>query len=524
MLLLSDYGIGKVRNGEITHFIHEGLKNKEVLNTVISDRYGNYWIGSDINGLIFFNNQTKKVKYLNQYLNIPFSRARSIIFYEENRMCVGTERGIYYIVVNSNGEISSLHSVGIEQGYPDFEVNNNASLRIGDEVYFGTSNGIILFNPQNIERNINVPVNVTALSIEFRETDWNQKKAKINTWLGTPVNPILTYDQNDLQIKFKGISLKSKEKLWYRHQLSNYDQDWSKPINDESVLYANLRPGKYQFKVSASYDGLNWNDAYTQYDFVIAPPFYRTWWFYIILFAFVLVGFVLINNYRIRTRINQLLLIEKINKEEYDRIQKKVAMDFHDEVGNHLTSISLLVQLIRSQDWKIPGELQDFLDKIDIESKNLFLGTKDFIWSIDPKNNNLKEVFYKIRDYGEEVFEGTDIRFHVQNGVAEDFGIKLPAGFTRQIVLIFKEAINNARQHAGCKNVRFSVSKYPEMFLIKLSDDGKGFDTEEIEYYNGLKKMKIRGEKIKGNLIFNSGPESGTEIILKADLNKDIAS
>jgi hypothetical protein len=36
--------------------------------------------------------------------------------------------------------------------------------------------------------------------------------------------------------------------------------------------------------------------------------------------------------------------------------------------------------------------------------------------------------------------------------------------------------------------------------------------------------MKLRGEKIKGNLIFNSGAEVGTEIILKADLNKNIAS
>jgi signal transduction histidine kinase len=172
----------------------------------------------------------------------------------------------------------------------------------------------------------------------------------------------------------------------------------------------------------------------------------------------------------------------------------------------------------------VPKELQDFLDKIDLESKNLFLGTKDFIWSIDPKNNNLKEVFYKIKDYGEEVFDSTNIQFHVKNGVAEDINIDLPAGFTRQIVLIFKEAINNARQHAGCRNVQFSVSTYPEMFLLKLTDDGVGFNTEEIEYYNGLKKMKIRGEKIKGDLIFNSEPESGTEIILKANLNKDIAN
>jgi len=69
MLLLSDHGINRVKDGNISPFIHEGLKNKEVLNSIVSDNLGNYWIGSDINGLIFYNNKSKKVKYINQYFN-----------------------------------------------------------------------------------------------------------------------------------------------------------------------------------------------------------------------------------------------------------------------------------------------------------------------------------------------------------------------------------------------------------------------------------------------------------------------
>ena len=117
----------------------------------------------------------------------------------------------------------------------------------------------------------------------------------------------------------------------------------------------------------------------------------------------------------------------------------------------------------------------------------------------------------------------TNIKFLVKNGIADNANINLPPGFTRQIVLIFKEAINNTVKHAGCSIVSFSVTMYPDMFMVKLSDDGIGFNTDEIEYYNGLKKMKLRGEKIKGDLIFNSGPEKGTEIILKADLDKKTA-
>jgi ligand-binding sensor domain-containing protein/signal transduction histidine kinase len=524
MLLMSDNGIDKYVNGEVISFINQGFKNKEILNTVIPDQAGNMWIGSDINGLIFYDRSSGNIRYINEIVNFPFNRVKSITFYKDNYLCIGTERGIYSIEVTMDGNVQSIASAGIERGFPDFETIQNAILLDSDLIYFGTSIGVVIFNPERLSKNNFIPVNVSSLRIEFKDTDWKNKNANLDTWLGIPINPILNYDQNDLQINFKGVSLQSKDRLWYRHKLENYDQDWSMPMTNESVLYANLNPGKYQFNVSASYDGLNWSESYSSINFIIAPPFWRTWWFYVLIFASLLLGFVVVNNYRIKIRVNQLLLIEKLNKEEFERIQKKVAMDFHDEIGNHLTSISMLVQLIRNKDWEVPGELKDFLEKIDSESKNLFLGTKDFIWSIDPKNNNLKEVFYKIRDYGEEVFDSTNIKFQVKNGISKDVNVSLPPGFTRQIVLIFKEAINNTVKHAGCSIVSFSVSMHPNMFEVKLSDDGIGFKTDEMEYYNGLKKMKFRGEKIRGDLVFNSGPQKGTEIILKADLNKNIAS
>jgi ligand-binding sensor domain-containing protein/signal transduction histidine kinase len=524
MLLLSDNGIDKYIDGKIIPFINQGLKNKEILNTVIPDESGNMWIGSDINGLIFYDHNSASLRYVNEYTKLPFNRVRSIALYKNNQLCIGTERGIYLVEINTIGNVQSITSAGIEYGFPDFETIQNAIFQDNNLIYFGTSIGVVIINPEKLIKTNFIAVNVSSLKIEFKDTDWREKKVKMDTWLGIPLNPVLKYDQNDLQIDFKGVSLRSKDRLWYRHKLEDYDQDWSIPMINESVLYANLSPGKYSFNVEASYDGLNWSNSYTSLSFIIAPPFWRTWWFYVLIFASILIGFVIVNNYRIKIRINQLLLIEKLNKEEFERIQKKVAMDFHDEIGNHLTSISMLVQLIGNKDWDVPGELKDYLGKIDQESKNLFLGTKDFIWSIDPKNNNLKEVFYKIRDYGEEVFDTTAIKFQVKNGITSDANVNLPPGFTRQIVLIFKEALNNTIKHAGCTVVSFSVSMYPNMFVVKLSDDGKGFNTDEIEYYNGLKKMKFRGEKIKGELIFNSGPEKGTEIILKADLNKNIAN
>jgi signal transduction histidine kinase len=176
------------------------------------------------------------------------------------------------------------------------------------------------------------------------------------------------------------------------------------------------------------------------------------------------------------------------------------------------------VELIKSRDWKVEDELKSLLDKIDDESKNLFQGTRDFIWSIDPANDNLEAVYDNIRDYGIDLFDNSSIRFHAQNGNIDYGAFRLPAGFTRHIVLIFKEGLNNAMKHAGCKNVYFSIQVYGKDVEIKLKDDGKGFKEQDIRYFEGIKKMKYRGAKIKSDLDLHSDENQGTEIILKAKI------
>jgi len=522
ILLLSDNGIDRAYNDKIEPFIHEGFKEKEILSTMKEDLNGNLWIGSDINGLIYYNSRAKLLTYVNDDHKLPFARIRTIDLLNDNKIVLGTEKGIYIAGISDSGDIDNIYSIGLDNGYPDFEVNTNASQIINKKIYYGTSIGVVILDPDKLyDTLIKIPLHISAIDLEFKHTDWTGKNMKTDSWVNVPLKTLLQYDQNDLMFHYEGVSLLSKSRLSYRYMLENYDQAWSQPTYGTSAIYANLRPGKYKFKVSVSYDGLNWNKSDTSYSFVIAQPIWKTWWFYLLAFSFLLVGFIMVNNYRIRTRINQLLLLEKFNKEEYEKIQKKVAMDFHDEVGNHLTSISLLVQLINNRNWEVPQELKQMLEKIDRESKNLFLGTKDFIWSIDPKNDNLKEVFYNIRDYGEELFDNSDIIFHAGNGLYDIEKIKLPAGFTRQIVLIFKEGINNAMKHAGCKNVKFYIIVKEDYFEIRLVDDGRGFNTDELDYYNGLKKMKSRGDKIKSELSFKSQLDTGTEIVLKANLNKN---
>ncbi len=211
--------------------------------------------------------------------------------------------------------------------------------------------------------------------------------------------------------------------------LDGYETNWTKSFSDNFVTYNNLAPGKYRLYVQGSFDGVNWKGPSTSIRFQIIPPFYSTIWFYMVILSILLLLFILYNNYRIRLRIQQIVEIENAHVTESEKIRKKVAMDFQDEVGNQLTGISLLAPLISRKSEELPLELKILLQKIDLESRKLFQGTKDFIWSIDPKNDNLKEVYHNIRDYGEDLFDNSGIMFHTKNGETDSLNIKLPLDF-----------------------------------------------------------------------------------------------
>ena len=55
---------------------------------------------------------------------------------------------------------------------------------------------------------------------------------------------------------------------------------------------------------------------------------------------------------------------------------------------------------------------------------------------------------------------------------------------------------------------------------IFIKDDGIGFDSEKIQYGNGMKNMLNRAKKINGEISWNSSPENGTQVHFKGKLSK----
>jgi signal transduction histidine kinase len=89
----------------------------------------------------------------------------------------------------------------------------------------------------------------------------------------------------------------------------------------------------------------------------------------------------------------------------------------------------------------------------------------------------------------------------------------------RNIYLVVREALHNVVKHSGATSVEISLTLNDHGFNIIITDDGKGFDPDKLEFPgNGLINMRKRMCDIGGELIMKSKNAAGTEIVLVVSL------
>ena len=84
----------------------------------------------------------------------------------------------------------------------------------------------------------------------------------------------------------------------------------------------------------------------------------------------------------------------------------------------------------------------------------------------------------------------------------------------KQVVMIFKEAMNNCAKYAASTQVTFTVRSDGQYATFELRDNGKGFNVQQKSQGRGLQNMVNRAKKIGGDFSITSSPK-GTHIILR---------
>jgi len=207
----------------------------------------------------------------------------------------------------------------------------------------------------------------------------------------------------------------------------------------------------------------------------------------------------------------ELELQNQVNKAELERKateeKLRISRELHDNIGSHLTFIisSLDNVTYRAKEDKMHEKLTG-LSSYTRETLNELRNT---IWAMKEEDSTLQQLLIKLSDLKHRLSEQIEnLHLIIQSNVEQSKHVT--SAQLLNLYRIVQEAVQNSIKHAEAKNITATFDDTAEGFSMKISDDGKGFDVNEVQLGNGLKNMELRCIESGGKFLIQSGKEGTT--------------
>ncbi len=466
------------------------------LRDLFVDHAGRLWIADTATGLLRLDDVNADELNFTRYTpaeGLSSIGVSCITEDEFGRIYIGTGRGLDRLTPET-GQVENFTTAdGLPNSHLEVAYRDRSNA-----LWFGTANGLARFIPEPLRERKPPNALITGLRV-------NGESQAISI-LGETVIPSLELNsgQRQVTVDFLGLGASLGEKLKYEYRIG--ESDWT-PTAERIVNFANLASGEYRFEVRAQ----TADRIYSQpaaVSFRIAAPLWQRWWFIAGLFA--LTAFLIYVFYRYR--LTRLL--------ELERIRTRIATDLHDDIGANLTRIALLSEVANQQTQAGAGNgKRNLLPSIADIARESVASMNDIVWAISPDHDSLLDLTRRMRQHAEEVFayRDIDLEFHAPS---PDNELKLSVGVRRDLLLIFKEAANNAVKHSACTKVSIDLRSEDSVLRLRIKDNGKGFDGESESDGQGLRSIARRAAAHGGRLKIDSSKGEGTLVEFELTLPK----
>lgn len=150
---------------------------------------------------------------------------------------------------------------------------------IDDPLWFGTTNGLIKYQPQ-IKRDNKAAFSTLIRSVSIHGDSLLYAGNDLKTGAAF-ISPVLSYAHNALRFKFSAVNYEVPENTLYQYQLEGFDKNWSDWTSENQKDYTNLPEGSYEFRVrSKNIYGVMGEEG--TFEFRVLPPWYRQWWAFLL--------------------------------------------------------------------------------------------------------------------------------------------------------------------------------------------------------------------------------------------------
>ncbi|MCB0658023.1 MAG: helix-turn-helix domain-containing protein [Saprospiraceae bacterium] len=392
----TDSGLNRFNpnNGQFTHYSREqGLTNTYITSLYVNEK-NQLWIGTFGGGMLKYQyDQTTGAEYISSYREtngLISDWVSSILEDKEGNLWVGGRHGICKVSFSSpHGALpEKIHFRNYRyiNGFLGGSCNMRAtSLGTDGDLWVGTKTMATTIHPAGEKIDTQPPlIEIVNVKLFGEEIHWRQMFTHpdqaillangirldketlegVKPWLNVPEHLSLKYNHNDLNIVYTNVTTLQNDQILYQHKLEGLDINWSFLSPIKEVHFGPLPPGHYTFKLRAVNVEGKWSPE-VKWPFIIRPPWWKTWWAYLIyLGIFLLLGYSILQYELKRQQLQHSLEMEALesqNLKELDLIKTKLYTNITHEFRTPLTVILGITDQIRAS--LAPG-LQDKMETI----------------------------------------------------------------------------------------------------------------------------------------------------------------
>ncbi len=461
----------------------------------------NLWIATMGSGLDRMNIRTQDFIHYSTGNGLANNTIYGIEAGNSDELWLSSNEGM--IQLNINNGISRNFTMRDGLTSNEFVLNKHSSNKNATQLYFGSSNGLVNFSPDDF-RTLSPPVLpiITRMTVNYKpRTQFMSDELQLKS------------DERNISFEFSAIDFRNQDKISYAYKLEGFDTAWHNTgIAERSANFTNLPYGTYHFMVRYRIGGGEWSSTILEKKIVIATPFYATTWFTIlmILAGITLIALIVryISQRTLRKQIEELRVQEQIRNEK-----ERISRDLHDNVGAQLTYvISSLDNLSYTLQRKKVDLESEKLDQLGEFARGTMDQLRESIWAINSEQIKLSELAAKWKQYlaqladtrsnfsGQVAFSGTDVTLKPATAI--------------EVHRIIQEAISNAFRHSNGTNILVEVDIENNKPSVSVIDNGRGMSEQpEKDGHYGLRNMKERAKRINGDLSFRTD-SNGTNVHL----------
>lgn len=277
------------------------LYNKKLgvndITNCIEDTQHRVWAISKSGGLFKYDTAQDAFICMSDAFHGALDRILSIIEDAQGNLWLTTDNTLVCLSISKDGNIQRT-TYTHEDGLGSILFQPNSCLRMGNMLYFGSGKDLIRLN---VSRNKPHLGNKAPYSIIVTDLIINDKSyADLDSALQEKISSVRPSHMHSITIpatiskfsvEFALLSYQNTDQCKYAYRLEGYDNTWH--YVDASIrraTFENLSAGRYKLHIKAADSYGRWNELPYTIHIKVLPPWYASWWAYLIYIVFLIIG------------------------------------------------------------------------------------------------------------------------------------------------------------------------------------------------------------------------------------------